>query len=1517
MIDFTNIRGGTIEGQRSSFEQLVCHLAKVDGGGGEFRRIEGAGGDGGVEALRILPSGRKIGYQAKYYPSRDYIDWSKLDKSVQTALTQHPELERYVIALPCDFTGKRAARGGSTEGIWGKWDKQVENWETLAVASGMTVEFVPWTAFEIEAALLRPDAQHLIRFFFDRLVFTREWMRRHLDRTIHDLQARYSPGEHVDTESLKPFDVIYRRKNVCRDLGAVFEVARNSDPRAAAALVEGAGIPEADIIATEDSLQEFLALGDAISWTTERGWPICKWFTSWYSFTRHLISLNSAIRDRFPPEKTTDYDVLDRRVEEKTKEYKLTGPEVFGGRWAHLIPIDGSRATIFVGRAGAGKSHALARGTEIAWNTGAPVVHILGQHILDDDPRASILKRLEIAGWSFHDALSALNLAAEAAGTRAMLVIDALSEGRGTDVWRSHLASFIREVNEHDRVVLVMSCREEYLDYVVPPEVIADPHPYPGQDGQPPEDCAPLGKLVRVSVDGFQTTEEREVALQKFMDDKGIARPTAPVLDSEFFNPLFMSSVCRSMAKAGIKVFPRGLHGARDIFKFVLATKARALGTHHDGTDQVHKALLTALNELAGKMVERREDCVPLRDAIDLIDSTFRAFPISDRTWLDVLERSDILRRDVEESPKEIGPWSRPAEVVRFSFQRLQDNLIAERLIDECRDIDIEGVFEPDAPFSFLLHRSVREDGIAILEPSARWIGVLGALWSAVAETYSKELWDLRSFFGSPDVHFYAQDFQPVFHASIRERTVTAFTQRTRDILNGLWKDEQEEKLVIILSTSCVPGHAWNADCLGDRLISLSLADRDSAWSRHFTNVRSELVDPAMQIVNWGLNVDARTADAEVARLAAITLTWLFTVTNRTIRDRATKALANLLVGAPSLFPDLIGKFRTVDDLYVLDRILAAGYGAICLDPTERRINASAQAVACAIFRGAEPPVHLSIRDWARSILERAAERNLVPANFNMARARSPFGSAPVEFNVTKDELAEIATAAGDDGIARSCQQFSDFFTYVIKGQINDFSESLLTEPAPLTQIERADRFEASVKELGGNPVDRLDNLLLAAEAARKEELPSITISETPFSISIRPRKRSKKAEEKIKEAEEAFVNSLPETLRMKYTADLAPKIHGEFEPPDRRDPEPVGLWIARRAYQLGWTKDRFPQEPYSRDRGRPVIERIGKKYQWIALEEFMARMADNFWIKAGCGKGTRIYQFRQDIWRWGRIDPTILPPKIGISPHPLGFIGPPPLLIENVEDPDLVNWPFRVDHFDDPEPWLTGLLDGRQWLIGDWSESINERHPIYHATVPFRRQVQAFVCLVAHKAGDRQQVVDGFLRDHSRGIDGWSLKTEIEGYFAHEFALLSPEEIPFWRPADFDRVDLASPIVTGVINGDTDRSIEGIIRYTVPHPRLSLALGLSIPDPRNTGFWLLPDGQVFLRELEGRGSPLLLDREHFDAWCRSEGLDYTWIYIGERTAWPSQKNAKWRRTLGAAWFDDGKVRCRNDQRDR
>lgn len=884
-IDFTAIRGDAVTAQRTFFEQLVCHLAFFEGGG-TFRRIHGAGGDGGVEALRLL-QGVKIGYQAKYYTVASQIDWDKIDASVATALTQHPDLTDFVIAFPCDFTGKRAVKGGkSTEGTWGQWDKRVSSWEALAQARNMTVVFEPWTAFDLEGKLQQSHAQHLRYFFFNRLVFTDDWIVRQAQRTLADLQARYSPGDHVDVKGLRTFDVIFRREGLRQDLHEVFAPARLSNPRVAAALVEKGENSPAAVAHVEGLASEFLSHEAAVDAPIDEPWPVCQWLSSWRAFTHALGLLE---RDLVVTAGDDTHAIAQIRV--TTKAGDQITKEVFGGHWAHHLPIDAFRCVLFVGRAGEGKSHLLARAAQDAIQSGAPVVHILGQHIREHDPRISILKHLGLSDWSFDDALSALNLAAEAAQTRALLLIDALNEGGGIDIWRSHLLSLMHDVRRHNRVVLVMSCREEYLDYVIPADVIAERQVYLNEDCSP-NSWAPPDKLVSIRLDGFSSAEEQENALFQFMDKKGIARPTAPVLDREFFNPLFMSSVCRAMAAAGITVFPKGLHATRQMFAYVLEVKAKALGTTHDGTPRLLIALKATLDKLAAHIARFRTDHVPLLSAVQLIDEELRSFRIDGRTWLDVLEGAAILRRDVDGASDDDAPWSKPNEVIRFSFQRLQDNLVADYLSRNCRNI--EEAFADGGDWAFLIKRDSDSNGKPVVKPVPRWIGVLGALWACVAKDQQKELFDLQSFFSSSERYFFPRDFLPIFQNSLRERDLSAYTARTKFILDAIYIGEPEEALELYLAASCVPGHVWNAVFMNSLLAAMSPEELDLNWTHQFEDKLTHSNGATKQILSWAETVPVNMADLDVVHLACITLHWLSLVNNEAISVRARNALARL-----------------------------------------------------------------------------------------------------------------------------------------------------------------------------------------------------------------------------------------------------------------------------------------------------------------------------------------------------------------------------------------------------------------------------------------------------------------------------------------------------------------------------------------------------------------------------------------------------------------------------------------------
>ena len=94
-----------------------------------------------------------------------------------------------------------------------------------------------------------------------------------------------------------------------------------------------------------------------------------------------------------------------------------------------------------------------------------------------------------------------------------------------------------------------------------------------------------------------------------------------------------------------------------------------------------------------------------------------------------------------------------------------------------------------------------------------------------------------------------------------------------------------------------------------------------------------------------------------------------------------------------------------------------------------------------------------------------------------------------------------------------------------------------------------------------------------------------------------------------------------------------------------RRFPTELGSrWIFERVLSLGWAPERFAEfDDHCSFEGEHKAERFGKKYQWIALRELMARIADNFHMKDDYDHQPVSYS---GPWQFfGRdIDPTLPP---------------------------------------------------------------------------------------------------------------------------------------------------------------------------------------------------------------------------------------------------------------------------------
>ncbi len=64
--------------------------------------------------------------------------------------------------------------------------------------------------------------------------------------------------------------------------------------------------------------------------------------------------------------------------------------------------------------------------------------------------------------------LAALDAAAEAKGTRALVLVDAINEGAGSGLWRNEIGGFLTQLRAYKHVACVISCRTEYKDLILP-----------------------------------------------------------------------------------------------------------------------------------------------------------------------------------------------------------------------------------------------------------------------------------------------------------------------------------------------------------------------------------------------------------------------------------------------------------------------------------------------------------------------------------------------------------------------------------------------------------------------------------------------------------------------------------------------------------------------------------------------------------------------------------------------------------------------------------------------------------------------------------------------------------------------------------------------------------------------------------------------------------------------------------------------------------------------------------------
>ena len=1113
-IDFGNIRQWR-GSQNQAFEELCYQLRDPTPEGAEL--IKTGNPDGGLEWYVQFPDGSQWGWQAKYsFPIDNLL--KGMEKSLRTVVEKRPNCRRLTFCIPFDLpeaiiNGRKSARQ--------KFEDKKKSWyNNIPGANQVCIKL--WSGGDLLQRLVdSPGQRGIIRFFWNREVFSQQWCEKQMSIAQERAGGRYSPKLHVDV----PVSFALEGLALSEAYKERFQDARNQVLQAAEPIQVSNYI---DLDVAEDLHDLKNKLSEWKQATPEKiTMPRRLEQSNLLDFTCKCKKLIDKIyfKNLSQDQRKQQKDDIKRRVSScKNDLWQLNGTL---RDFEDLLSSDASHAAangalLIYGEAGQGKTHLFCDVGKRAVEAGQPAVVILGGSLSGRDVWSEIAKQLGLgAEVGSGELVSTMQAAAEASNAPFLLLIDALNEAKKPKAWRDELPRLFAEIANNPWISVAVSVRSIFLDIVRP------------DDG--------LDNVIEVEHPGFDGQELE--ATECFFDAFGLEQPRIPLLMPQFTNPLFLKLYCESLNDMGLSAPPLGEAYLSQIFEQYLGQKEKRIAQHLE-MDSAMSSVQNAINSFCTKLVEIKCESLPYQEASNLINT----FGNESRKWPNTLFgqllSEGVLSCDVGWVSEEN---LRKAKIVRFTYQQFADYQVASILLDRFGSNvnSLKQALSPGQP--------LRQ---TILDAPPNWLEALAVL---VPERFGIELQDVATWNHSSEVQ---HSWDTALVNSIKIRKPSATTEKTCDLLAVVRKrssDLGDLMLEVQLSVATQPDHLLNAYSLHEALKAASMPRRDVGWSIP-TYYTLDEGGPLDRLIRWASRSRRPDCPRDVVELAAITLAWTFTSPNRILRDCATKALSQLLSDHLPVLPTLIPRFAGVNDPYVIERLAVACHGAVLCGGTSESqtvVNAAGE-LQKVVFADDQVP-NILARDAVRGIYEWCLQNKWIDEQM-YSEVKPPYSSTP-----PLEPLVE-----------------------------EDIIHNYESKPKSL------DRSYRSLLNLLGSSILTTDFGRYVVGSAMHR------FTQHPLGSAMPPE-------------------------------DQRSSLSGEW---GRR-------WIFQRVISLGWRPEYFGKfdsqlDYFGRTDHKP--ERFGKKYQWIALHELMARIADNFHMRPEYDEEPVVYEGPWQL-RSRDIDPTLPPP--------------------------------------------------------------------------------------------------------------------------------------------------------------------------------------------------------------------------------------------------------------------------------
>lgn len=1195
--------------QSRAFEELSFQLLKNRVPSGS-RAIRTGNPDGGVEWYATLPDGTEWGWQAKHVKGIDALLTAMTD-SVERVAKERSDLRKLTFVISSNLsTGKAGKSGRQRKSQRQKYEDKIKTWQqTIPGADNIQFDLVQES--DLLDELAKPEHNGRRWFWWDELVLGHAWLRTRYQQQADAASEKYRPDLQVDVpiqedllalgfdqSTLTVFDRL--RREVISAV-ADLRVWTKDEDRVAASLYQAMQDTAAALKATARAL--VLQASDPSTTLDPLVTQIGACRSAIYAAQEHERTLETAWRE-LPKDDPKKAD----KPSERTSSYGVPGllsamDTLVSWRESSVGRSFQRRAYFLTGQAGSGKTHLLLDATRRALDSGRPAVFLAGAQFGKSDLWASVADQLGLPPVGADVLLRAMDAAGEAtstSGSRFAIFIDALNETTPADFWRTHLPALRAAVAPYPHVALAVSCRDTYRDLVL--EGTESSH------------------YVHRTHPGFA---DREVeATQRYFAHYGLEAPKIPLLTPEFTLPLFLRLYCESLSGADAGPIPAGHQGRVAIFERYLAAKvstvARRLQPAATSSYELNAAktqVSRVLDALLDELSRLGRESMSTGAAETVTRASLDSSAVDVTRVLGLLQEEGVLTR--ERLYLGNGNFD---EGIRIVFQAFADFLLLKRRLaqsdDPLNDPAVKSWLVDDCSWGI-------NEAATILFPEVYGIEVpdlLGIKLTAEPKRNEDQVTWQR--------HQRGRRLYRSLVETLPYRDSQAISQRTIDLLNEAQRYlPRDEFYRVLFMLAPQPGNRLNGYGLHRYLSQQRMPRRDSDFGFATYHELFEGFSPAARLARWAAAGPYPDYDIEVLELACIPLCWFLSSPNRFMRDWVTKALVQLLRGHLDVMRALVDRFWTVDDPYVVQRVVAIAYGSLlrCTPSQADQAKELAELVHTLVFTRPIRPDELLL-DAARGIVRWAVARHLLDDSALVSSQR-PYGlKAPGPSPSEKTIEAKYGRYEDQpDNETYSSIHFSllgmgDFGRYVVESGLYHFSRYRVGQKYPAHEYREPrfvkSRWRTFVASLSEEQKSAL------ADWLRNPQLRSM--SRLNFLL--------KREDDPFSKEQRALLDAV-------------------FVHPKRVDPDyPTAgarRWVFRRTLSLGWTPKLFGQQDrmigHGRGREGHKAERWGKKYQWMAYHELLARVADNYQASRRFDD-SKLYEGLHQIIAEREIDPSLPP---------------------------------------------------------------------------------------------------------------------------------------------------------------------------------------------------------------------------------------------------------------------------------